>query len=521
MNLSLDLMEEAGKTQGNGPQVRRDILKASNAIHYVNRLIQAEEVQDSLSKNARELLNDLGLSSICSTTRPVVALKTLMTGLGFFGGSLSQDYAGQLNAMIVNDRSGRVKEIVNDLGGNQGALEMGRAQEQGPAAHIANLQKIAGTLAKFGNIGEMELLSRIRSIAGNSAHARILSSSLAMEQIVDEMIGRERSLSRRLASDRSRMIREFWITLVCGSVISLSISLFLALFLMKSITTRISHVVENTAKLVRREPLELPLKGSDEIAYLDRMLFQTGQKLVELETFKKELIAIVSHELRTPLLSISSALELFNEGILGEISEKGKHRLQMARQESDRLVRLINDLLDIEKMEAGKFILDISEINSSELVNQSVESVRSLAEQKQISIDMAGVQNLTLLADGQRLCQVLINLLSNAIKFSPENGSVQVETAETEDGQTIFAVIDHGRGIPSELQEKIFDRFVQVEETDATMRGGSGLGLAISKSIVEQHGGKIGVESVEGKGSKFWFKLPLMSMESKKHLAVH
>src|SRR5262249_51516786 len=140
---------------------------------------------------------------------------------------------------------------------------------------------------------------------------------------------------------------------------------------------------------------------------------------------------------------------------------------------------------------------------------QAIESVANLAEQKNITIEQYLHGSSKILADKDRLCQVLINFLSNAIKYSPEQGTIKVVVESIGDELIKFSVIDKGRGIPDEKLEKIFDRFVQVEESDATDKGGSGLGLAISKAIVEQHGGTIGVGSVMGRGSEFWFKLPL------------
>jgi signal transduction histidine kinase len=206
-------------------------------------------------------------------------------------------------------------------------------------------------------------------------------------------------------------------------------------------------------------------------------------------------------------LSVSSALELFSAGVLGELSEKGLSRLKFAQDEANRLIRLINDLLDIEKMEAGKFILDKSDFQISELVQNSIAATAQLAEQKGIKIETSFAEQ-TINADRDRTFQVIINLLSNAIKFSPESGLIKL-CVEASNDQIEFKVIDQGRGIPEEARKKIFDRFVQVEKSDETVRGGSGLGLAISRAIVEQHGGTIGVESEPSQGSTFWFRLPV------------
>ncbi len=335
---------------------------------------------------------------------------------------------------------------------------------------------------------------------------------LKLETYLERGMNRERLLSQQAGRQRARMIDSLKMTLIASIIVSVAISILIAFFLMRSISRRLRHIMQNTERLAKRDILQPALAGHDEIALLDRVLFETGNRLMELELFKRELVSIVSHELRTPLLSISAALEVFGTGIYGDFSEKGKNRLKYAQEESDRLVRLINDLLDIEKMEAGKFILDLSELNVAELIDNAKSGAAELAEAKQIKIDTSKVDsNLTITADRDRLSQVFINLLSNAIKYSPENGTITVSAQEINEKKVKFSISDQGRGIPEQLKQKIFDRFVQVESSDATERGGTGLGLAISQAIVEQHGGEIGVDSEMGSGSSFWFIVPVNS----------
>jgi len=226
----------------------------------------------------------------------------------------------------------------------------------------------------------------------------------------------------------------------------------------------------------------------------------------EVERLKREFVSTVSHELRTPLTAIRGSLGLLALGALGDLTEKAHKVVKIAERNSIRLINLINDLLDIEKLEAGKLELAVDETALAPIVERSVESVRAVAEQYGIRIE---VQNLdaTVFADGDRLVQVLVNLLSNGIKYSPREDVILL-TVEDEPEQVRVRVTDHGRGIPPDLKEKIFERFQQVEVADAKQKGGTGLGLAICKAIVEQHKGEIGVESEEGKGSTFWFSIP-------------
>jgi PAS domain S-box-containing protein len=229
----------------------------------------------------------------------------------------------------------------------------------------------------------------------------------------------------------------------------------------------------------------------------------------ELERLKREFFAMISHDLRTPLMSVQMDLGLLSAGASGPIPEKAQANVADAERNVSYLVSLINSLLDVERITDGKLELECRDFGLKELVDECINSVKSLAANKNISIKASGV-DLPAFGDESRLKQVLINLLSNAIKFSDKGKQIDV-AAKSASNWIEVSVIDQGKGIPKEFQESIFDRFQQMEVADATVKGGSGLGLAISKAIVEQHGGKIGVDSQLGKGSRFWFRLPLNS----------
>jgi signal transduction histidine kinase len=369
--------------------------------------------------------------------------------------------------------------------------------------------KIAALLDQMVSLDPAKELSSLRNLNAyikKTGIAEQIKPLFGEQSFLDNLLSREKSIGKKLAAQRLKMIESVQVALLVGMILNIGLSTFLAFYLMRNVTSRLQHVMKNTARLVKRVELETPRKGSDEISYLDQTMYETGKRLIELEGFKRQLISIVSHELRTPLLSISSTLELLESGAMGDLSAKALSRLKMAQEEAERLIRLINDLLDIEKMEAGKFILDLSEVKVADLIESSLAAVASLAEMKQIALDRPAT-DFSWRVDRDRLCQVLVNLLSNAIKFSPEGETVKIEVLK-EDLQLIFRISDQGRGIPEELAQKIFDRFVQVEKSDASERGGTGLGLAIARAIVEQHGGKIGVDSQPGAGSTFWFRLP-------------
>ena len=227
-----------------------------------------------------------------------------------------------------------------------------------------------------------------------------------------------------------------------------------------------------------------------------------------MERLKREFVTTVSHELRTPLTSIRGSLTLLAVGALGAMPEQAMRATKIAERNALRLVNLINDLLDIEKLEAGKMDMVFEQAKLSSVIERSLESVRPYADQYEIKLDLKMEKEFEVCADGDRLVQIFINLISNACKYSPRTETVLIEVKEAADNCVGIYVHDKGRGIPADILPKMFERFQQVEAADAKRKGGSGLGLAICKAIVEQHNGKIGVDSEYGKGSTFWFTLP-------------
>ena len=222
---------------------------------------------------------------------------------------------------------------------------------------------------------------------------------------------------------------------------------------------------------------------------------------------KAELISLVSHELRTPLTSIRSSLGLLSSGHLGATPITAQRMLEIAVNNTDRLIRLVSDMLDLERLDSGVVHFERSACSAGELMLEATDSVRALAESAWVCVHVAPSVALVR-GDRDRLLQVLINLLTNAIKFSPDSGGTVWLDAEEGPGELVFRVRDEGRGIPPEKLEAIFERFAQVEPSDAREKLGAGLGLSISRAIVEQHGGQIWAESTLGAGTTVCVALP-------------
>ena len=231
----------------------------------------------------------------------------------------------------------------------------------------------------------------------------------------------------------------------------------------------------------------------------------------KIDRMKNEFVSTVSHELRTPLTSIRGSLGLLTGGAAGELPEQARSLLEIAGNNTERLLLLINDILDTEKIESGQMAFKFQNVTVMEFLQQAVEANESYASQQNVRLKLThccGGDN-NIYADPHRLMQVMNNLLSNAVKFSPEEATVEVATICRE-GMIRISVTDHGTGIPEEFQPKLFDKFTQSDASDTRKIGGTGLGMNITKAIVEKHGGKIAFATQEGIGTTFYFDLPVM-----------
>jgi PAS domain S-box-containing protein len=242
---------------------------------------------------------------------------------------------------------------------------------------------------------------------------------------------------------------------------------------------------------------------------VNQELIVRAEKLREIDIAKEEFSSMITHELKTPLVPIQGYCELLLDGTLGALTQEQREKINTMYDSSLSLSQLIQDVLDVHKLELGKMTFDMYDTSAKELIDRSLNRFKTIAEAKSTNIVDGTDPELRLKCDPERILQVISNLVSNALKFTPEQQG-RVEVCAKKDGTSVlFIVKDNGMGIPKQKQQNLFKKFYQVDASLRRSTSGTGLGLAICKGIVEAHNGKIWLESAEGKGSAFYFLIPV------------
>ncbi len=280
--------------------------------------------------------------------------------------------------------------------------------------------------------------------------------------------------------------------------------------LLITLASHIAVAIDNAQAYHQLEKLTLTLERR--VQERTQELQTANEKLQELDRLKSAFVSIASHELRTPMTSIKGYVENMLEGLTGILSEKQAHYLGRVKHNVERLTRLINQLLDLSRLDARVLELVLEPLSVHEVVTEVIDSFRPLAQEKSLTLTERHAGELPpILADRDKLNQILTNLIQNAVKFTPTGGEVLVESQVRKDGLVQTCVSDTGCGIPPHELDKVFERFFRGESAPAEARG-TGLGLTITKSLIEMHGGRIWVESVIGKGSRFFFTMPISDL---------
>ncbi|MBS1990544.1 MAG: hypothetical protein JSS83_08505 [Cyanobacteria bacterium SZAS LIN-3] len=407
------------------------------------------------------------------------------------------------------------------------ALEKANADRPERLKHLAKLRQTGRDLTELTQAFRRPSDSAMVYLLDPMAYRQKVSNAYGAFMDESKQIGiEETQLQENNPGGESKLRNALLLFIWGGVVVSIVITVILARFFALGITQRLTTLIDNYRRFSQKRSLLAPVGGEDEIADLDQNFHIMAQKLTQAEERKKLYTQMISHDLRAPLAAIQGTLAVAIKGIYGELNEKGKKRIGAAEKDSDRLINLINEMLDIDSMEDGHLEPDKEDCYLNDILTGAIDSVHSLAEAKQITIEskthFAGTDNFKprdpsdsseevgppLSVDRERLRRVIINLLHNSIKFSPTGETIEISSTVSADVLKVM-IKDRGPGIKAEEARKLFQPFRQGESSKSIDEAGSGLGLAICKAIVEAHGGEIAVESKIGHGSIFWFSVPI------------
>ncbi|HEY9810613.1 MAG TPA: PAS domain S-box protein [Halomicronema sp.] len=362
------------------------------------------------------------------------------------------------------------------------------------ARDITEQKRIEATLERLRHQNELILTCAGEGICGLDSLGNIAFVNPAASRMlgyeIDELLGQSVHILLKFTLTYERRCRIF-ASLEDGSVHNVTDEMF----------------CHKNGRYFPVEYVSTPIREQNQITGAV-ITFKDITERLAMEKMKDEFISMVSHELRTPLTSIRASMGLLASGILVHQPEKTQRMLQIAVANTDRLVRLINDILDLERIESGKINIEKQICCVGDLMRQSADSLQLMAQKASVTLEVDPLP-VQLWADPDRIVQTLTNLLSNAIKFSPAGSKVWLTANSSSQGKVTICVRDQGRGIPREKLEMIFERFQQVDASDSRQKGGTGLGLAICRSIIQQHGGRIWAESSLNEGSCFCFTLPM------------
>ncbi len=468
------------------------LLEGGYAVFELNRLnllsrsmVEGEVVDLDLEKK----LIDLFLSQVSSEKKYLVVKDPDFLDLAH---SKGEEFDGTLLKLLASSREGENRRELEEV------QELHEAHRKGFLAAVEALE--LGGLPGWTSFNESDVQ--------------------AFTERIETMIWKQEvAMARKMNQAQAFSFRAYKITI--GIVISMvAIGLLTAWLLTRSIRVPIRRLTEGTRIIAKGEfdrPIEVDSR--DELGDLARAFNTMTGKLGKLEEMKREIISNVSHEFRTPLTSIKEATQLLRDQVPGPVNGKQQKLLGIIQEGTAKLVRLINNLLDLSRIRAGMMRYHFEKSDLLPILRRGISNIRFLADLKRVSMDLESDDALPpLLLDHEKIEEVVNNLLSNAVKFTPEGGTIRIGTnVVSEDGvgkcdRVRVCVEDNGAGIEAEELSRIFDRFRQVDPImgyDKKLKG-TGLGLSICQYYIAEHGGRIWAESDVGLGSRFFFELPLV-----------
>ncbi|MBX9692814.1 MAG: HAMP domain-containing histidine kinase [Cyanobacteria bacterium] len=348
------------------------------------------------------------------------------------------------------------------------------------------------TLARFVHEGEL--------------FEEIVATFNEVIKIEKLLVAHFRPVHQALNPESVKARQEFRNLVVFAGAFDTLIVIILAVVFGQKTLRRLAVLMSNIDQFSKGSTSLAVVGGNDEVGELDSKFREMAEERLKAEEMKRALMAMVSHDLRSPLtsvgLSLTMILEMYDESLIPKVKEK----IRKSDSEIQRLCRLADGLLEIEKIESGRLQLSCSSCPIADVIEPAMEAMGGIAESKKMHMSVLADSDLEVYCDSDRIIQVLVNLMSNAIKFSPTESTLTVKVLPVDNGVR-FEVIDQGAGVAPEDEPKLFLRFSQLEQSDATRKVGSGLGLYITRMIVESHGGQIGYFRPQEGGSCFWFFL--------------
>ncbi len=474
------------------------------------------------------------------TLLPVMAGTIFVVVLFFLLTRAENELNNQLHARAIVSRANDVSKVLADQ-----SVLLFMARESGTQSYFIAFDKLSTCIPLLLN--ELSALSSDDPIMSSKCKALVdsahsvtsflneirtktnsdLAAGLALrlrgEQLISDAFGKLQSvvssetdatmLREKAFSESRNLVVYFLLVGVAGNIV---LSILLAKMFARNIGGKVAVLTTNMHNLKNERPLNPALEPDDELGQLDVQFHDMAAALqaakereIEINQMKQRFMQMVSHDLRTPLASIKGVLNLLSLGVVDSTTEKGKNRVLMAEKDTERLIRLVSDLLDFERLNSSSMPLNRQIVELSELLDQVISIMKDQAEEQSIEL-VATETSMQVEIDAERILQVVINLVANAIKFSPKDSKIWLKVIDL--GSNVrLEVVDRGRGVPEEVRKLIFEPFKQTSYADASI--GSGLGLAICKLIIDQHKGTIGVDSEAGVGSTFWITLPARSSQ--------
>ncbi len=383
-----------------------------------------------------------------------------------------------LEALLTTDRE---RGLLRDAAGAFAAYRtlVGREEDLAAGARRPEAQRLAET------------------------EGRALTERIA--ERLDALLDAVHAAALTAQAEAARLEAQTWTRVLSAFAAAVALALLATALIAHRLTRSLRALSAATAAVAAgsfREPIRA--EGRDEVAALARAFNAMAARLRQLDELKETFLATVSHELRSPLTSIREAAHLLGDQVTGGLTPKQARLVAIVEESSERLLRLVNQLLDLSRLRAGMLPIERGPVELDRVVARAVDELRAQAEEAGVAVAVeAAARRLTVTGDHDRLVQVVVNLLANAVRFTPRGGRVTVRLLEAV-GEVELQVEDTGAGIPAPALPEIFDWYRQAHPG----RGGTGLGLAIVRGIVEAHGGRVTVESQEGKGTRFTVLLP-------------